>query len=118
MPGFDRTGPWGEGSRTGWGQGLCAPSPPEADPREFRRGRQRGFRRGFCFFGRGRGGWGYRWVGPPQRPGTATAQADPAEGSDFLARLDERLSRIEARLFGTGGDPGRDQERPESVTSE
>ena len=27
MPGLDRTGPRGEGARTGWGTGKCKPAP-------------------------------------------------------------------------------------------
>ena len=113
MPGFDRTGPWGEGPRTGWGMGRCAPSPAEADPRAIRRGLQRGFRRGFSFFGRGRGGAGFgggsRWV----RPGR---EIDPPEGDvrSLLVALSERLERIEARLSAAAGEPsaarGEDQD--------
>lgn len=115
MPGFDRTGPWGEGPRTGWGRGRCAPSPAEADPGEFRRGLQRGFRRGFCFFGRG--GRGYRWFVPQNSAGAETAKPYPDTGA-FLARLDERLSRIEAHLFRSGGEKGKERESSDAISSE
>ncbi len=61
MPGFDRTGPMGKGSRTGRGQGLCRPRSQSTKednmgdelPDERRLGLRlgRGFRRG-----RGNGG--------------------------------------------------------------
>jgi len=51
MPGFDRTGPLGKGSRTGRGFGKCDPekgeSPDESNNTRFGRG-----------LGRGRGGRG------------------------------------------------------------
>lgn len=52
MPGFDRTGPYGQGSRTGRELGKCNPanqkSNAETDEKEYPRGA--GYR-----FGRGRG---------------------------------------------------------------
>lgn len=104
MPGFDRTGPWGEGPRTGWGMGRCAPSPAEVDPKIMRRGLQRGFRRGFRFFGRGRAGAGFAGGPPGVRPGL---EIDAPEGDwrSLFAELSERLGRIEARLAAAGAEP-------------
>ncbi len=101
MPGFDRTGPWGEGPRTGWGMGRCAPSPTAAEPLGIRRGLQRGFRRGFCFFGRGRAGagfgGGFRWARP-----LWDVEAPAGDWRSLLAELNERLGRIETRLSAAG----------------
>ena len=56
MPGFDRTGPEGEGSRTGRGMGKCNPKNNVTDDTLQGRGQGRG--RGF---GRARGGgFGHR----------------------------------------------------------
>ncbi len=62
MPGGDRTGPAGYGSRTGRGLGYCSgydrPGFTQGTPRGgggFGRGWGRGFRQGF--WGRGRGFW-------------------------------------------------------------
>ena len=61
MPGGDRTGPAGDGSRTGRGLGYClgydSPGFTKGVPRGggFGRGRGRGFGRGY--WGRGRGFW-------------------------------------------------------------
>jgi len=64
MPGLDRTGPWGEGPRTGRGLGRCTPEGRRFLDRfgpGFGRGFGwgRGLRRGFGW-GRGRG-WGRGW---------------------------------------------------------
>ena len=63
MPGYDGTGPMGQGSRTGWGMGNC---PPEAgQPAMPAMGRRGGYGMGRGMgqgrgFGRGRG----RGMGP------------------------------------------------------
>ena len=114
MPGYDRTGPAGQGPRTGGGFGFCGSEAQDADavPRGYgkgfgRRGRglQRGFRRGFCFFSRGRNTAGFG----PLREGR-TIQASPA-GTDLLAEaadLRRRLEAVEqllAGMEGSGADP-------------
>ena len=62
MPGLDRTGPEGEGPRTGWGEGKCNPpkSSKEDNDKEknnLEPGQGRGFRffRGQRGIGRGQG---------------------------------------------------------------
>lgn len=68
MPGFDRTGPAGEGEMTGRGRGMCATDEPETVGRFLRRDLWfgRGLRRGAPWgrgagrglgLGRGRGWW-------------------------------------------------------------
>jgi hypothetical protein len=82
MPGFDGTGPMGQGPFSGRGMGYCAVrvNPPAPDPGYpgtsvypgtyaragyvfpgFFRGRGRGFQSGFWPGGRGRGGRRRRW---------------------------------------------------------
>jgi len=59
MPGFNRTGPMGEGALTGRGLGRCNPKNENQDDNitqaDFRRGR--GFGRGRGLRRRNRGGW-------------------------------------------------------------
>jgi hypothetical protein len=109
MPGYDRTGPGGQGPRTGGGFGFCGTSAQdvETDPRAYGRGfgrggrgLQRGFRRGFCFFGRGRNAASF---GAPQAGGTI--QPGPAR-TDLKAEAEDlrrRLEAIEIRLAGVEG---------------
>lgn len=62
MPGFDRTGPIGEGSQTGRGMGLCNPETKDyvknalEDEAQIAQVRGRGMRRGRGGRGKGRGG--------------------------------------------------------------
>lgn len=84
MPGFDGTGPMGQGSMTGRGLGPC--------------GQGQAFRRGIgrCFFRQGRGsglGRGFRRNAPVTTPIDASDYGD--------TRIDElasRLERIESML--------------------
>lgn len=99
MPGFDRTGPWGQGSRTGWGRGLCAGAgvPGSGAFGGFGRGRGRGFW-GRCF------GWGFmgrmgRWWagGPPAyAPFSAADEAELLRNQVDAARAE--IAAMEARL--------------------
>jgi hypothetical protein len=106
MPGYDRTGPWGQGPRTGGGVGFCGTAAPDADTdgRGYGRsvgaggrGRQRGFRRGLCFFS-------LRPEFAFSRPRGATPR-DPlmAENTRLHAEAEElkrRLETVEQRLAG------------------
>ncbi len=72
MPGFDGTGPWGQGPMTGGARGYCNPAGTVYGPiygRGYGLGRGRGLRRGFGpGLGRGLGygrGLGRRWAYPP-----------------------------------------------------
>lgn len=114
MPGYDRTGPWGQGPRTGGGFGFCGPQAQDADAdarfygREFGRGgrgQQRGFRRGFCYFGRGRNavGFGPRWTAERIQPEPAKPSLE-AEAADLRRRLEAIEQRL-AGMEGRGAEP-------------
>ena len=106
MPRYDRTGPEGQGPRTGGGFGFCGVPAQKVDT-DIRgygrglgpcgRGLQRGSRRGFCFFGRGRNaaGYGPRWAAEPIPPERITPNL-AAEAED----LRRRLQAVERRLAG------------------
>jgi hypothetical protein len=109
MPGGDRTGPMGEGSRTGRGAGFCG---GWREPGFTTAPGGRGFRRGWGGggFGRGSGGgagrgwgrgwtsgWG-RWFGtPPPEPEEEVAKprGENTGLSTRIQSLEERLARLE-----------------------
>ncbi|HHY05570.1 MAG TPA: DUF5320 domain-containing protein [Clostridia bacterium] len=94
MPGFDGTGPLGQGPRTGRGLGYCTPG------LGFRRGYGRGFGRGL---GRGRGyrrGFGYGY-GVPQRDVIAERQyleENVLYLEDLKADIEDELAEIKTML--------------------
>lgn len=92
MPGFNGTGPMGQGPGTGWGLGPCGAG--------LRRGGARGFGRGW--FGRGAGwGFGPRASGPFGYGGGAGYAAPPDEAQalrDEEAFLKSELEAIQKRL--------------------
>lgn len=100
MPGFDRTGPWGEGPMTGGGFGKCN-ARNRAHGREwFGRGRGgrgvglgRGYGRGFGRRGASFGGQG--WFGPGYGP-----YAGPYAMSreDEINMLKEEAERVKDQL--------------------
>ena len=108
MPGFDKTGPMGEGPMTGGARGRCNPDSAGYDPRFYRGGnRGLGLRRGFRGgvgprMGRGRwAGRGYGWFPPaidPGFPADATGEIEvlKAEGDYLKNSLDAINKRIEA----------------------
>jgi hypothetical protein len=117
MPGFDRTGPGGQGPRTGWGRGFCAggaareagitpPAPGAGLGGGF--GRGRGFGGGGRGGGFGRGGGGRGWRNrsfATGLPGWArfggTAQPETrADLEQQAAALREQLSFVEEQLKG------------------
>jgi hypothetical protein len=115
MPGYDRTEPGGQGSRTGGGFGFCgaqARGEADTDIRGYGRGvgpggrgLQRGFRKGFCFYGRGRGGAGYgpRWAAEPIQPDRIKSNLQ-AEAEDLRRRLETVEQRL-AGIEGLGAEP-------------
>ena len=82
MPGYDRTGPWGLGPRTGWGRGRCRGGAWPVPGRGYGWGGGRGCRRGWWG-----GPWGY----------ASGREALEAEAE----ALRERLSWIERELSQT-----------------
>lgn len=95
MPGYDQTGPMGQGPMTGWGMGLCARNvndPAPAPTAGFGRGR-RGMGRGF---GRGMG----RGFGPAYGRGFDGANVGPAQPEPTRSRDDLRqeMADLESRL--------------------
>jgi hypothetical protein len=97
MPGFDRTGPAGGGSRTGWGRGQCGQA---TGVRRFpwsglwrgigRGGQPLGGGRGRCFGG----GWRFPFVWGASATPTEEAEALKAE----IAATKEEMAAMEARL--------------------
>jgi hypothetical protein len=107
MPGGDRTGPMGQGPRTGRGAGYCG----DRDEPGFTTapGRRGGFGRWSGGFGRGRGmgfgagrgfrrmGWG-GWFGPPAPPLDSRELRDDDESAHLrtqIEALEARLARLE-----------------------
>jgi len=99
MPGFDGTGPSGQGPGTGWGQGPCGAG---------RRGGFSRFGRGFRGFQPSRGEWGrprwgrraygYRSLGPGAGPGYGTPQDEAQALKQEAAYLQSELEDIQRRL--------------------
>jgi hypothetical protein len=111
MPALDRTGPWGDGPRTGRGLGLCNRRSAPYGPRfAWGPGRGRGFGRGFgpgLGWGRGYGrGFGWWKFGAPRGTGYAPAYGpdprDPTEEIDMLRAeadsLNNALNEIGNRI--------------------
>ncbi len=103
MPGFDRTGPQGQGPMTGGARGLCNPRTIGYGSQfagGFGYGRGRGYGRGF---GRGMGmGYGYGpGYGPryPLEPADETAQlkAEADYMKKSLDAINKRLEELEKK---------------------
>ena len=100
MPGYDRTGPRGEGSLSGGRRGLCAPPADRGTiPLDGygvgRGGRPRGGGQGYA---RG-GGYGFRqrrqWDDPWVRPGyPAPAEEAPRNFADVIGGILDRLNEL------------------------
>lgn len=100
MPGYDGTGPWGQGPGSGWGMGPCGA------------GRRRGFSRGsgrgawgFQFRGGGgarprwgRGAWGYGSLGPSAGPMYGAPPDEAQALKEEVAYLQGELEAIQQRL--------------------
>lgn len=109
MPGGDRTGPRGLGTRTGRGLGYCAgydfPGSAYGPGFGYGRGRGRGIARDY---GRGYGrGWGYREpfyaLPPPIVHGSPVyASRVPLEPVDRLTMLKQEKEYLESELKGIG----------------
>lgn len=103
MPGFDATGPRGQGSMTGWGRGRCQGDAAQTTPVAYGRGRGgRGYRRGFGFGAGGRGfGPGGQFGGRGRGFGAAPV-AMPTTDIEALKieaqACAQNLERINARI--------------------
>ena len=103
MPGFNRSGPLGEGPMTGGARGYCNPAatgyrssfggtPGFGRPM----GLARGFRRGMGFRGRGGFGRGYGWY-PPAYSDSYPYAMDASSEMDMLkAQADSFKSTLDA----------------------
>ncbi|MGB6068227.1 MAG: DUF5320 domain-containing protein [Desulfomonilaceae bacterium] len=101
MPGFDRTGPFGAGPRTGWGAGLCGA--PAGRGTSVLGGIFRGVGRGGIPWGGGRGrcfgGRGARWGSGPfagAAPLSSTEETEVLKAQ--LAATENELAAMKARL--------------------
>ena len=118
MPGFDRTGPMGDGPMTGGARGRCNPAtagaiPAYAGMRGYGRGLglRRGFRGGFeSRMGRGRrSGRGYGWFPPaidPAYPVDTAGEVDMLKAqADYLKNsldaITERIAALEKKPMET-----------------
>lgn len=99
MPGFDQTGPQGQGARTGRGMGYCAPTNATRQEPVYGVGRggiPRGGGRGFAFGGRrGRGFRHSMWT--PAPPIHMTKTQEIAALQEQASLLQEELQQINAR---------------------
>jgi hypothetical protein len=99
MPGFDGTGPSGQGPGTGWGQGPCG----AGRRRGFRRLGQgvRGFQASGGEWGRprwGRRAYGYRSFGPGTGPLYGVPQDEAQALKKEAAHLQSELEAVQRRL--------------------
>lgn len=99
MPGFDQSGPLGNGPKTGRGMGRCftdygTPTGQSAP----NLGLGRGGRAYGCGMGRGAGMRNGMNMGPGRRNFSAPSQAERLEIEEELARARETISSLEARL--------------------
>lgn len=107
MPGFDGTGPGGQGPATGWGRGVCDPEPgPRTAFGVGRGGMPRGGGRGRCFGGgRSQGRRRQRaqksWIGSPGSGRAPTDELDALRAHASL--LEEQLQAIREQLSALEG---------------
>lgn len=109
MPGFDGTGPVGQGQMTGGGRGYCVVSLNGADARlgngrgSYGRGGGRGFRN--CFYATGRPGWMRAQKGAKVLGGLKSAMLKSDEVSvlkEEASYLKEQLDAIQSRIQDLG----------------
>lgn len=124
MPGFDGTGPMGQGPRTGGGFGYCSPgSGPAAGTGWVGRGAGRGG----APWGGGRGrawgggrGWGWRammggfggypvpnWGAPPSTGWTPQQELEALQAQ--AKAMEEDLQSIRQRIAELGSEAGKDK---------
>ncbi|MBW1992274.1 MAG: DUF5320 domain-containing protein [Deltaproteobacteria bacterium] len=100
MPGFDGTGPWGQGPGTGWGLGPCGAGRRRGYGFGFGRGFGRGARFGFGPWARPR--WGWRTFGFGPWGAGALGPISPQDEAQALREeqtyLQSELEAIQKRL--------------------
>ncbi len=112
MPGFDGTGPWGLGPRTGGGRGFCPPG--AGSGYGYQRGGFYGVGRGGLPWGGGRGrtwgggrGWWWRgrfvpptwgWYAHPYPSWSISSQDEAQFLRDEIKFLEERMAQMQQRL--------------------
>lgn len=105
MPGFDGTGPQGQGRMTGRGMGYCTSyipraSSPDINPRAVYGGRGAGVGRG-AFSGRGNfagrrtPGTGGRGQGASYNRPANTADSEKSEIDELKDKLDDLVQKVE-----------------------
>ena len=101
MPGGDRTGPTGQGPRTGRALGYCSGSntPGYANP-GFGRGLGRGWGRGLGrgFWGRGRGYWFRGNYPEPYYPPAPDKEEERTYLENTIKDLEEEIKIVKDRL--------------------
>ncbi|MBN1377031.1 DUF5320 domain-containing protein [Candidatus Woesearchaeota archaeon] len=90
MPGYDRTGPNGQGPMTGRGMGYCAPADTYS--------RGRGLGRGFFGYGLRRGFPGGRGLGFGRGRGLGRGFIGNMPPEENIDSLSERIRKIEETL--------------------
>ena len=104
MPWGDRTGPLGQGPRTGRGLGYCAGYDSPGYTRGTPAGRGYGLGRGW--FGRGRGfgfgrGFGWRWNWPwPSSTATPSESTTENAGTAELSAMKDELNSLKSAVEG------------------
>jgi hypothetical protein len=120
MPGFDGTGPLGQGPRTGGGFGYCPPTagPYYGQPVVYgvgRGGLPRGGGRGFAYGGgrgRGRRFWGVAPVAPGYYPAAPapvqmTAEDEIVWLKEQSQMLQDQLNQINERITELTAEQGK-----------
>jgi hypothetical protein len=97
MPGFDKTGPKGQGPLTGRRRGYCSGNETEIITGMFDRGHRWGLARG----DRGRAGMGWRWRGPDWKEADQSVQ-ERIESE--IRVLQEQIAYLEKKLEGRKSD--------------
>jgi len=123
MPGFDRTGPRGQGPRTGGGRGFCPPGEGAyayGEPVVYGVGRggiPRGGGRGFAFGGgrrHGGRGFGRRWAASPPQPVPQPVYMTMEEELSMLREqsqwMQDQLNQINQRITELTTDQKQGQE--------
>ncbi len=106
MPWGDRTGPLGQGPRTGRGQGYCAGYDSPGYTRGTPAGRGYGFGRGWFGRGWGRGfgfgrGFGWRWNWPwPQSATNREADSSAKTSQTEISAIKDELTSLKSAVEG------------------